>query len=149
MMYATRAMKTHPEPRRDTTSLTFGIEGDDGRVIVIFKRGTIIPARTSLILPNRGKESNVGIKVVQGEYSVAAKNNLVVELVINDVLPSSGGEPQVEVTFDIDANGILHFSAKGVATGNPHKVNIKSAGAGLSKNDVELHLNKVEGAKRK
>ncbi len=101
------------------------------------------------MLPNRGNESNVGIKVVQGENSVAAKNNLVGEFVINDVLPASSGDPQVEVTFDVDANGILHVSAQGVATGNSHGVYIKSKGEGLSKNDIQRLLNEAEGNKRK
>lgn len=131
-------------PLHDTTPLTVSVEGDDGRVIVIFNRNTIIPARASLILPNRAKESIVGIKVVQGEYSVASKNHLLVEFVINDLLPASGGDPQVAVTFDIDVTGILHVSAKGLATGNEHKVFIKRIGQGLSTNDIQQHLSEAE-----
>ena len=133
----------------DTTPLTMSMEGDDGQAIVIFKRGTIIPARSSVILPNRRRESNVVIKVVQGENPTAAKNKLVGEFVINNVLSMTGDETQVEVMFDIDLNGILHVSAKSLATGNPHDVQIASKGEGLSKNDIQRILNEAKGGARK
>ena len=132
----------------DTTPLTMSMEGDDGQAIVIFKRDTIIPARSSVILPNRRGESNIVIKVVQGENPTAAKNNLVGEFVINNV-PMTGDETQVEVTFDIDLNGIFHVSAKSLATGSPHDVQIAAQGKGLSKNDVQRILNEAKRGARK
>ena len=125
----------------DATPLTLSIAGDDGRAVAVIKRNTRIPARASLILANtNGTDERIEITVVQGESSIAAKNAFLGKFIVEGVLPAAERVSPAEVIFDIDANGILHISAKDMSTGVQRNVLIKSKGQGLSKNDIERLL---------
>ena len=122
---------------RDVTPLTLSVEGGDGKVIAVMERNTLIPARASLILSNtNGKETSIEFNVRLGEHPVAAKNPCVCECIIEGVVLSADGKPQIEVVFDIDANGVLHISAKDIRTGKQQSIRTNSFG-GLSKNEVD------------
>ena len=125
----------------DVTPLTLSIAGDDGRAVAVIKRNSRIPTRASLILANSNStDARIEITVVQGENSIAAKNAFLGQFIIEGVLMRGDGTSRVEVTFDIDANGILHISAKDISTGVQRNVLIESKGQGLSKNDIERLL---------
>src|ERR1700726_5006207 len=121
----------------DVTPLSLGIETLGGVFTRLIERNTTIPTRKSEIFSTASdSQTSVEIKVYQGERSMAADNKMLGVFQLVGILPAPRGIPQVEVTFDIDANGILNVTAKDKATNNEQKITITSS-SGLSKDEVE------------
>ena len=121
----------------DVTPLSLGIETLGGVFTRLIERNTTIPTRKSEIFSTAAdNQTSVEIKVFQGERSMAADNKLLGVFQLVGIPPAPRGLPQVEVTFDIDANGILNVTAKDKATNNEQKITITSS-SGLSKDEVE------------
>jgi molecular chaperone DnaK len=121
----------------DVTPLSLGIETLGGVFTKLIERNTTIPTRKSEVFSTASdSQTSVEIKVYQGERGMAADNRLLGVFQLVGIPPAPRGVPQVEVTFDIDANGILNVSAKDRATSNEQKITISSS-SGLSKEEVE------------
>jgi len=121
----------------DVTPLSLGIETLGGVFTRLIERNTTIPTRKSEIFSTAAdSQTSVEIKVFQGERSMASDNKLLGVFQLVGIPPAPRGIPQVEVTFDIDANGILNVTAKDKATNNEQKITITSS-SGLSKDEVE------------
>jgi molecular chaperone DnaK len=121
----------------DVTPLSLGIETLGGVFTKLIERNTTIPTRKSEVFSTAAdSQTSVEIKVFQGERSMARDNRLLGVFQLVGIPPAPRGVPQVEVTFDIDANGILNVSAKDRATNNEQKITISSS-SGLSKEEVD------------
>jgi len=121
----------------DVTPLSLGIETLGGVMTTLIPRNTTIPTRKSEVFSTASdNQTSVEIKVYQGERSMAADNRLLGVFQLVGIPPAPRGIPQIEVTFDIDANGILNVTAKDRATNNEQKITITSS-SGLSKEEVE------------
>ncbi len=121
----------------DVTPLSLGVETLGGVATKIIPRNTTIPTRKSEIFTTAAdNQTSVEIHVVQGEREMAADNRTLGRFHLVGIPPAPRGVPQIEVTFDIDANGILNVSAKDLATGREQKITI-TASSGLSKEEVE------------
>jgi molecular chaperone DnaK len=121
----------------DVTPLTLGIETLGGVATPIIERNTTIPTRKSQIFSTAANnQTSVEIKVVQGERPMAADNKLLGNFILDGIPPAPRGMPQIEVTFDLDADGILHVNAKDKATGREQSIRI-TASSGLSKDEVD------------
>jgi len=121
----------------DVTPLSLGIETLGGVFTKLIERNTTIPTRKSEIFSTASdSQPGVEIHVLQGERQFARDNKTIGKFQLTDIPPAPRGVPQIEVTFDIDANGILHVSAKDLGTGKEQKITI-SASSGLSKDEVE------------
>jgi molecular chaperone DnaK len=121
----------------DVTPLSLGIETLGGVFTRLIERNTTIPTRKSETFSTASdSQTSVEIKVYQGERSMAADNKMLGVFQLVGIPPAPRGIPQVEVTFDIDANGILNVTAKDKATNNEQKITITSS-SGLSKDEVE------------
>jgi molecular chaperone DnaK len=121
----------------DVTPLSLGIETLGGVFTKLIERNTTIPTRKSEIFSTAAdNQTSVEIKVYQGERAMAADNRLLGVFQLVGIPPAPRGVPQIEVTFDIDANGILNVSARDLATGNEQKITITSS-SGLTKEEVE------------
>ena len=121
----------------DVTPLSLGIETLGGVFTKLIERNTTIPTRKSEIFSTASdNQTSVEIKVYQGERAMARDNRLLGVFQLVGIPPAPRGVPQIEVTFDIDTNGILHVTAKDRATGNEQKITITSS-SGLSKEEVE------------
>ena len=138
----------------DVTPLSLGIETLGGVFTKLIERNTTIPTRKSEIFSTAAdNQTSVEIKVYQGERAMAADNRLLGVFQLVGIPPAPRGVPQIEVTFDIDANGILNVTARDRATGNEQKITITSS-SGLSKEEVEkmardAELHAAEDRKRK
>lgn len=129
----------------DVTPLTLGIETLGGVATPIIERNTTIPARKSQIFSTAAdSQTSVEIHVVQGERPMATDNKTLGRFILDGIPPAPRGVPQIEVGFDIDADGILHVNAQDKATGREQKITI-TASSGLSKEEVE---NMVKDAER-
>lgn len=121
----------------DVTPLSLSIETLGGVATKIIERNTTIPTSKSQIFTTAAdNQTSVEIHVVQGERPMAADNRTLGRFILDGILPAPRGVPQIEVTFDIDANGILQVSAKDKGTGKEQKITI-TASSGLSKEEVE------------
>ncbi len=128
----------------DVTPLSLGIETLGGVHTVLIQRNTTIPTSKSEIFSTAAdNQTAVDIQVSQGERSIARENNLIGQFRLDGIPPAQRGVPQVEVTFDIDANGILNVKAKDKATGREQTITITSS-SGLSKEEVERLVNEAE-----
>ena len=128
----------------DVTPLTLGIETLGGVATPIIPRNTTIPTSKSQTFSTAAdSQTSVEIHVIQGERAMAADNKSLGRFILDGLLPAPRGLPQIDVTFDIDANGILHVSARDKGTGREQKITIQ-AGSGLSKDEVEKMKREAE-----
>jgi len=137
----------------DVTPLSLGIETLGGVMTKMIQKNTTIPTKYAQVFSTADdNQPAVTIKVFQGEREMAAGNKLLGEFNLEGIPPSPRGMPQIEVTFDIDANGILHVGAKDKATGKENKITIK-ANSGLTEDEIQkmvkdAEANKAEDHKR-
>jgi chaperone protein DnaK len=128
----------------DVTPLSLGIETLGGIFTRLINRNTTIPTKKSQVFSTAAdNQTQVGIRVLQGEREMAADNKLLGEFDLVGIPPAPRGLPQIEVTFDIDANGIVTVSAKDKATGKEQNITIRSSG-GLSESDIQKMVQEAE-----
>ena len=128
----------------DVTPLSLGIETLGGVATKLIERNTTIPTRKSQIFSTaEDNQTAVDIRVVQGEREFAKDNKFLGQFRLEGMPPAPRGVPQVEVTFDIDANGILHVSARDKATNKEQRITITSS-SGLSKDDISRMVNEAK-----
>src|SRR5690349_11992597 len=128
----------------DVTPLSLGIETKGGIFTKLIERNTTIPTRKSETFTTaEDKQPSVEVHVLQGESEMALYNKTLGKFQLVGIPPAPRGMPQIEVTFDIDANGILHVSAKDLGTGNEQKIRIEG-GSGLKQEEVERMIREAE-----
>ncbi|MDP3015253.1 MAG: molecular chaperone DnaK [bacterium] len=127
----------------DVSPLTLGIETFGGIATPIIEKNTTIPTAKSQVFSTAGdNQTSVEIHILQGERSMAADNKTLARFILDGIPPSGRGTPQIEVSFDIDANGILNVSAKDKATGKSQSIRIE-ASTQLSKDEIEKLKNEA------
>ena len=128
----------------DVTPLSLGIETLGGVFTRLIDRNTTIPTKKSQIFSTAADgQTSVDIKVYQGEREIASHNKLLGNFQLTGIPPAPRGVPQIEVTFDIDANGIVHVSAKDLGTGNEQQITI-TASSNLSEAEIEKAVKEAE-----
>src|SRR4029079_18815178 len=128
----------------DVTPLSLGIETLGGVMTTLINRNTTIPTRKSEVFSTAtDNQTNVEVHVLQGERPLARDNRTLGRFHLIGLPPAPRGVPQVEVTFDIDANGIVNVSAKDLGTGKEQKITI-TASSGLAKDDVDRMMKEAE-----
>lgn len=128
----------------DVTPLSLGIETLGGVCTKIIERNTTIPASKSQVFSTAAdNQPSVDIHVLQGEREMAAGNKTLGRFELSDIPPAPRGVPRIEVSFDIDANGIVHVSAKDLGTGKEQKITITSD-SGMSKDDIDRMVKEAE-----
>ncbi|KGA93714.1 molecular chaperone DnaK [Leptospirillum ferriphilum] len=128
----------------DVTPLSLGIETLGGVFTKLIERNTTIPAKKSQVFTTAAdNQSSVTVKVFQGEREMAADNKLLGQFDLEGIPPAPRGVPQIEVTFDIDSNGIVHVGAKDKGTGKEQNIHITAQG-GLSKEEIDRLIREAE-----
>ena len=128
----------------DVTPLSLGIETLGGVMTKLIQKNTTIPTKAQQVFSTADdNQSAVTIHVLQGERDVASGNKSLGQFNLEGIPPAPRGMPQIEVTFDIDANGILHVSAKDKATGKENKIKIK-ASSGLTEDEIQRMVKDAE-----
>jgi molecular chaperone DnaK len=128
----------------DVTPLSLGIETLGGVMTKLIPRNTTIPTRKSQVFSTATDgQTAVSIQVLQGEREMAAQNRTLGRFDLVGILPAPRGVPQIEVTFDIDANGIVHVSAKDLSTGKEQKIRIESS-SGLNEDEIQRMVNEAK-----
>jgi molecular chaperone DnaK len=131
----------------DVTPLSLGIETMGGIFTRLIHRNTTIPTKKSQVFSTAAdSQTKVGICVAQGEREFVKDNKKLGDFDLTGIPMAPRGTPQIEVTFDIDANGIMNVSAKDKSTGKTTNITIKSSG-GLGDADIERMVNEAEAAK--
>lgn len=129
--------------------MSLGIETLGGVFTKLIPRNTTIPTKKSQVFSTAAdNQTKVSIKVLQGEREMAADNKSLGDFELGNIPMAPRGHPQIEVTFDVDANGIMNVSAKDKSTGKATSITIKSSG-GLSDNDIERMVNEAEASREK
>jgi molecular chaperone DnaK len=128
----------------DVTPLTLGIETLGGIFTHLIERNTTVPTKKSQVFSTAADNQNaVTIRVFQGEREMAADNKLLGQFDLVGIPPAPRGVPQIEVTFDIDANGIVHVGAKDLGTGKEQSIKI-TASSGLSKDEIDRMVKEAQ-----
>jgi len=128
----------------DVTPLSLGIETLGGVMTKLINKNTTIPTKATQVFSTADdNQTAVTIHVLQGERDLASGNKSLGQFNLTDIPPSPRGMPQIEVTFDIDANGILHVSAKDKATGKENKIKIQ-ASSGLNEQEIQRMVKDAE-----
>ncbi|MCR4423255.1 MAG: molecular chaperone DnaK [candidate division WOR-3 bacterium] len=128
----------------DVTPLSLGIETYGGVMTKIIERNTTIPTRKSQVFTTvEDNQTTVSVRVLQGEREMAADNRLLGQFDLVGIAPAPRGVPQIEVTFDIDADGILHVTAKDKLTGKEQGIKI-TASSGLSKEEIDRMVSEAQ-----
>jgi molecular chaperone DnaK len=128
----------------DVTPLSLSIETEGSRATPMIERNTTIPAKKSQIFSTASdNQPAVDIRICQGERPMFSDNKLLGNFKLDGIAAARRGEPQIEVTFDIDANGILHVSAKDKQSGKEQKISIQGS-SGLSKEEIEKAKQEAE-----
>jgi len=131
----------------DVTPLSLGIETLGGVMTKLIEKGTTIPVKKSQVFSTaQDNQPAVSIVVGQGEREFVRDNKNLGQFELSDIAPAPKGQPQIEVTFDIDANGVLNVSAKDKSTGKENKITI-SGSSGLSDDEIEKMVNEAEANK--
>lgn len=133
----------------DVTPLSLGIETLGGVMTKMIPRNTTIPTKKGQIYSTAAdNQTTVSIRVFQGEREMAGDNKLLGQFDLSGIPPAPRGVPQIEVTFDIDANGIVHVSSKDKASGKSQSITVQSSG-GLSEAEIQNMIKNAEEMKEK
>ena len=131
----------------DVTPLTLGVETAGGVATPIIERNTTIPAKKSMVFSTaQDNQPMVSVHVIQGERPMAADNKTLARFELVGIPPAPRGVPQIEVTFDIDANGIVHVTARDLGTGKQQSVRITSS-SGLTEDEIQRMIGEAESAR--
>ena len=131
----------------DVTPLTLGVETAGGVATAIIERNTTVPAKKSMVFSTaQDNQPMVSVHIIQGERPIAADNKTLARFELVGIPPAPRGVPQIEVTFDIDANGIVHVTARDLGTGKPQSVRITSS-SGLNEDEIQRMIAEAEASR--